>query len=233
MSTFDRITNVGKGALSNAAGDIERNNPEAVYEAAIDKRTAAIGEHMAALSGLAARRDKHAAAVQTDERELAQLTPLIEAAKDQGEEEVARQLQDRRRELTGSIERQTADVLGLAEQVEQTKAALVQLREHVQELKREQVAALAQLSAAEAQVEIHDSVMGLSDKASERALDSVRESVNVMHRKAHEGYLDSEGNSIRGKVEAMTRSSAKQDAREELERLKREYAQSKADEEAS
>ena len=44
MSAFDRLKNVAKGKVSKAVGDLERANPEAVYEAAIANAKARIEE---------------------------------------------------------------------------------------------------------------------------------------------------------------------------------------------
>ena len=231
MSAFDRIRNVAKGKASRIAGDLERRNPDAVYEAAIDGRIASLAEHKEIAATLVTQRNQIAAQLDGLNRELEKLMAALQGALQEGDDDTALVLEHRRQEVLAAVEAKTAELAVVTEQVEATKAALHQLREHTEALKREQVTAKAQLAAAEAAIEINDTLSGLSDSPTARALGSVRDSVEALKRRAHPGFLDEEGNSVQGRAEAMGRKAAENRARAELERLKADLAAKDEDDE--
>ena len=79
---------------------------------------------------------------------------------------------------------------------------------------------LAQRAVADAAIDIYDATTGLSDNATHQGLASVREQVGRLERAAGDGYLDADGNSVRGRAEALGRRAAEASAREQLEALK-------------
>ncbi len=228
MSTFDRIGNVVKGKASLAAGNVERANPKAVYESAIENRKASLAEFKSAAAGLAVRRNRIAHQLEALQNELKPLMVGVAAALEDGDDDTALVLEQRRQEVAGSIELKSAALLSVTEQVEETKRGLQQFREQIEALVQERDRALAKLSVAEAQIEMDELTSGFSDQTSVRALNNVRESVQRLKAKAHAGYLDEEGNSIRGRAEAMGRKAAEQSARDQLAALKAQHAAAKA-----
>jgi phage shock protein A len=225
MSSFDRLGNLVKGTLKNSAeavvGGLERDNAEAVFESAIDQGKARLEAQRSTLAGLVVQRDRTAARLQGSEAELQQVLDALTGAVDEGDDDTATVLLVRRDELSAQLETSSAQLLGLAAQVEEGKAALRAAEAAVVALGREKTTALAQQAAAEVALEVQEAASGLSENATARALDSVRESVGALERRAHPGYLDAEGNSIRGRAEALGRAAAEQDARDQLEALKR------------
>ncbi len=224
MSAFDRIGNVVKGKASKVVGDVERNNPEAVFEAAVEDRKASLAEHKELAATLVVQRNRATAQLEKLEVELRQLSTALMGALEEGDDDTALVLQYRRKEVSALVETKTAELLKIAEQVEATKAALHKLREHTQELQREKVVAGAQLAVAEARIEINDTLSGFSDDTSSQALNSVRDSIQSLKRQAHPGFLDEEGNSVQGRAEAMGRKAAEMSARSQLEEMKRQMA---------
>ena len=222
MGVFDRLNNVAKGKASKAVGDLERANPAAVYEAAIDNAVARIAEHKNAVAGLAAERNKVAEAIEELEREQAQIQVALAEAVREEEDETAVVLLARRDELEATVADKRRIHAEVAAQVEETKHGLEKLRTDVQDLKRERESALAKLAVAQAAIDIDEATSGLSDSAQARGLESVRSSINVLEQQAHEGYLDEEGNSVRGRAAALGKKAREADARAELERLKRQ-----------
>jgi phage shock protein A len=229
MSAFDRIANVAKGKVSKLVGDVERNNPEAVFESAIENRKASLAHHKEVAATLVGQRNQLTSELEGYEGELRQLTTALHGAVEEGDEDTALVLEVRRQEVANVVEDKTAERLRVTEQVEMTQQALKKLRAHTEDLKREKITAVVMGEVAEARIEIHDTISGTSDRASDIALNKVRDNIQSLKRQAHPGYLDEEGNSVRGRAEALGRKAAEQRARAELQKLKDEMAARKAD----
>ncbi|NCG21030.1 MAG: hypothetical protein GWP91_18630 [Rhodobacterales bacterium] len=227
MSTFDRIGNVIKGKASVAAGTVERANPKAVYESAIEGRKATLAEFKTASASLVVRRNQLAQKIEHLQTELKPLMTGIAAALQDGDDDTALVLEQRRQEVAKSIETTSVTLLSVAEQVEETKDGLARCRQEILDLKDERARALAKLSLAEAQIEMDDLTSGMSDNTSIQALNNVRESVQRLKAKAHAGYLDEEGNSIRGKAQAMGKKAAERSAMDQLATMKADLAAKK------
>ena len=221
MGVFDRLKNVAKGTMSNAVGDLERANPEAVYEAAVENTLARIARHKDAVASLAVQRNELAETIEALEREAAQVQQALAGALAEDDDDTALVLVARKDEIVRAIEDKRREHDQVEAAVEETKQSLKALRQEAKALEREKAGALAQLHAAEASIEIHEANSGLGTSASAKGLDSVRSSINVLNAQANEGYLDEEGNSIRGRADALGRKAAEASARAELERLKR------------
>ncbi len=129
----------------------------------------------------------------------------------------------RKEELAAVLEDKARLLTTLTEQVEDAKRNLAELRAGVPALQREKEEALANHALAEARIDIQDTLSGLSDQAHIRGLNSVRESIDRLEAQANPGYLDSEGNSVRGRAEAMGRKAKEDAARAQLEALKRAH----------
>ena len=220
MSAFDRLSDLAKSKTEKVVGDVERNNPEAVYEAAVEGRLRSMAEHKDIAAALVVQRNRLSDKLGRAQSELEQLLVALKGALQEDDDDTALVLEYRRQEVMASVESQTAELVRVSDQVEETKRALNKLRVDTEALKREAIAAVAHKEVAEAQIEIYDTISGLADTASAKALSSVRDNVASLNRKAHPGYLDDEGNSIRGRAEAMGKKAAEERARAELEQMK-------------
>ncbi|MFT4626160.1 MAG: phage shock protein A [Myxococcota bacterium] len=220
MGFFDRIKNVVRGKTEQAVGDLERRNPEAVYTAAIDNAKVRVVEHRRLAAALMVRRDEAVAALEAMETELRQVMVGLQAAVQEDEDEVALVLLQRSQTLQQELEDKTAELGQLRGQVEAATEGLVGLREHAQKLEQERDQALAAHAVAQAKIDVDDMTSGLGGSAQAEGLASVRDAVRSLEAQAHEGYLDEEGHSVRGRAEAMGRKAAEQSARSQLARLK-------------
>lgn len=226
MSLFDRLGNLVKGKANAAAervvGGLEQDHVDAVYEAAVDDGKARLAEHRSTAAALVVQRDRRAEELQAAERELAQVAVALKGAVDEGDDDTAVALLAHREELVGRVEALTAELLAVSTQVEQAKEAIRAHEAGVVALGREKTTAVAQKAAAEAAIVIADAISGVSDHPTARALDSVRESVGALERRAHPGWLDEDGESVRGRAEALGKKAKEQDARDQLEALKKQ-----------
>ena len=89
MGVFDRLNNIVKGKLSNSLAALEKNNPEAVFEAAIEERKKTFHEMKQAAAGIVLLRNKAQEKLERSERDLRQLGPAIRAAAEEGDDDTA------------------------------------------------------------------------------------------------------------------------------------------------
>ncbi len=220
MSVFDRLSSVLKGAVSLKLTELETRNPEAVYAAAIEAGTERLGELKEQLAGLIARRNGLEEQTAEAERELQQARAAVSVAQSEGEEDTLVVLMFQCGELQRKLETAMTEVLSLEAKIEEGKSSLVAFRGDLEALKRERETMIAQKELAAARIVAHDTEAGLSGDADVVALGKVREAVEALEARAHDGMRDQEGNPIHAKVEDIVQKSAEERAREELERLK-------------
>ena len=104
MGFFQRLANLWSGFLSLWISDVEGRNPEAVYEAAIEERVRKHKELKKAVSGIVYLRNKLASELETKERELKEVMTQLPIAVQEGEDEVALVLIEKKDQLAGAIE---------------------------------------------------------------------------------------------------------------------------------
>ncbi|MFT5683507.1 MAG: phage shock protein A [Myxococcota bacterium] len=214
MGFFDRISSVFKGKASNAVSNIEKNNPEAVYEAALTERIKQYGELKSAAAELVMLRDRTRKKLETAQRELAQVEPSVMIAVQEGEEEAALALLEQKQLLEGQITTHSRDLEDYEAKSAETTEGLRAFQVEINKLKREKTAMLARKSNAEARLDIQNSLEGISTDASHAGLNNVRESIERMNAGAE---LD--GPAISRVSQA---DLAKSQARAQLAALKRE-----------
>src|SRR5690606_25056271 len=137
MGFFDRLANIWRGFLSLWVSDIETRNPEAVYEAAIDERVRKHRDLKKAVSGIVYLRNKLSAELETKERELKEVMNQLPVAIEDGEDEVALVLIQKKDELTQAIENLSAELKKVSDQAEDAKAGLLAFQSEIEKLKRE------------------------------------------------------------------------------------------------
>ena len=227
MGFFDRLTNIWKGFISLWISDVESRNPEAVYEAAIDERVRKHRELKKAVSGIVYLRNKLSAELEQKERELRDIMAQLPIAIEDGEDEVALVLIQKKDELTSSIERLSAELKKVSDQAEEAKSGLLQFQSEIEKLKREKEAMLAKKANAEARIGIQETLDGLSTDADIKALDNVREHIDKLHAEADIGS-EIQGDSLDSKLARIRKRAANSSARSQLDEMKRQMASQRA-----
>ncbi len=223
MGFFDRLTNIWKGFLSLWISDVESRNPEAVYEAAIDERVRKHRELKKAVSGIVYLRNKLSTELEQKERELRDIMGQIPIAIEDGEDEVALVLIQKKDELTTDIERISAELKKVSDQAEEAKAGLLQFQAEIEKLKREKEAMIAKKANAEARISIQETLDGLSTDADIKALDNVREHIDKLQAEADIG-TEIQGDSLDAKLSKIRQRAANASARSQLDEMKRQMA---------
>lgn len=227
MGIFDRLANVWKGFLSLWISDIENKNPEAVYEAAIEERIKKHRELKKAVSGIVYLRNKTQTELEAKEKELAEIQVQIPVAVEEGEDEAALVLIERRDALTASIAALRTELEKVSAQAEDAKEGLISFQGEIEKLKREKEEMLAKRANAEARIQIRETLDGLSTDADIKALDNVRESI---HKIQAEADVSSEigAESLDAKLKKIKGKAATATAKNELEEMKKQMAARKA-----
>ena len=217
---FSRIANLWTGFLSLFVGNIEKENPEAVYEAAIQARKKKYDELKKAVSGIIVLRNKLAKELEEKSAELNELDAQVRMAVETDEDEAALVLLQRKEDA----EKRIAEIEGELEQARQdaedAKASIVTFQAEIEKLQREKAAVLAKLETAEARIKIHETLDGMSLDADIQALDNVRDHVA---RKQAEADVNAEiGDAeIGSKLKKIQAQAGTASARAKLEALKK------------
>jgi phage shock protein A len=227
MGLFDRIANVWKGFLSLWVSDIENRNPEAVYESAIDERVHRHKDLKKAVSGIVYLRNKLSTELETKERQLKQVMTQLPVAIDEGEDEVALVLIQKKDELTASIEGLSHELKKISDQAEDAKTGLLAFQSEIEKLKREKDSMIAAKANAEARIQIQETLDGLSTDADVKALDNVREHIQKLQAEADIGGELQEG-SLDAKLAKIKEKAASSSARSQLAEMKRQMDARKA-----
>ena len=223
MGFFDRLGQVWKGFLSLWISDIENRNPEAVYESAIDERIRKHGELKKAVSGIVYLRNKVQTELEQKEKEVKEINLQIPIAVEEGEDEAALVLIQKKEELDTSIAELRVELEKVSTQAEESKKGLLQFQGEIQKLKREKVEMLAKKANAEARIKIQETLEGLSTDADIKALENVRETIQ---KKVAEADVQGEikGESLDDKLAKIRAKTANASARAQLEEMKKQMA---------
>jgi phage shock protein A len=224
---FERIANIWKGFISLWVADIESRNPEAVYESAINERVKKHLELKKAVSGIVYLRNKISTELETKEKELRDVMTQLPIAVEDGEDEVALVLIQKKDELTKAIEGLSGELTKISGQADEAKSGLVQFQGEIEKLKREKEEMLAKKSNAEARIRIQDALSGLSTDADIKALENVREHIQKMQAEADIGS-EIQGDSLDSKLKKIKEKAANSTAKNQLEEMKRQMAARKA-----
>ena len=219
MGFFARIGNLFRGILSVFVGGLEKENPEAVYESAINERIIQYNKLKEAVAGIVYLRNKLQNEVQENTKELAEMTQQIPIAVEQGEDEVAIALIQRKDVLTNRLSELKVELTNATNEAEEAKKSLIQFQNEIEKLKRERESMLAKKASAEARIKIRDQIDGLSMDADIRALDNVRESIGKLQAEAD---VSSElaGSNLEGKLAKIRQDAATSSARAQLAAMK-------------
>ncbi len=224
---FSRIGNLWRGFLSLFVGNLEKSNPEAVYEAAINARKEQYKDLKKAVSGIIVLRNKLSNELEEKNREVANLDAQIQAAVDTEEDDVALILLQRKEELTTRIGQIEAELGRAKEEAEAAKASIVTFQAEIEKLEREKDAMLAKKENAEARIQIQDTLSGMSMQADIKALDNVRDHINKLQAEADVSSEIGDAE-IGRKLDKIKQKAGTATARAQLEALKKAREASKA-----
>ena len=227
MGFFDRLSQIWKGFLGLWISDLESRNPEAVYEAAIEERIKKHRELKKAVSGIVYLRNKLQAELDTKSAELNEINAQIPVAIEEGEDEAALVLLEKKNELESAIESLNVELEKVRDQAEEAKSGLIQFQAEIEKLKREKTEMLAKRANAEARIKINETLNGLSTDADIKALENVRENIEKMEAEA-DISSELQGTSLDAKLKKIKAKTGNAAARNQLEQLKKEMAAKKA-----
>lgn len=227
MGFFERLNNLWSGFLSLWISDVETRNPEAVYESAINERVRKHKELKKAVSGIVYLRNKLQKELEDKEADFRDVNAQLPVAIEEGEDEVALVLIQKKDELTGQIEGLSMDLAKVEEQADDAKTSLLAFQGEIDKLRREKEEMVAAKANAEARITIQETLSGLSTDADVRALDGVRESIQKLKAEADIGS-EIEGDSLDSKLAKIREKTASVTARNQLAEMKAQLAARKA-----
>ena len=213
-----------------AAGEAEAlgaGEATSVYEAAIEERIRKHKELKKAVSGIVYLRNKTSAELETKEKELKDIMTQLPIAIEEGEDDVALVLIQKKDALTADISDLSGQLSKIKDQAEDAKSGLLTFQAEIEKLKREKDEMLAKKANAEARISIQETLNGLSTDADIKALDNVREHVNKLQAEADIG-AEIEGDSLDAKLAKIKEKAGQSGARNQLAEMKAQMAAKKA-----
>lgn len=223
MGLISRTVNLIQGFFGRLLGTLEEENPAMVYETAINERANQYQKLMKAVSGIVYLRNKLEKDFEAKTKELADITAQIPMAIQQGEEQAAIVLIERKNALSNEIEYVKTELEKVSVQAEEAKAGLVTFQHEIDKLKAERDNMLAKREHARARLKIQEQLSGLSTDADIRALEGVRESIHKLEAQA-DITREVQGAGIEGKLKKIREATGSAAARAELEEMKRQMA---------
>ena len=227
MGFFSRVGNLWKGFWGLFISDMEANNAEAVYESAIEERIQKHRELKKAVSGIVYLRNKLATELEQKQAALAEIQPQIPVAIEEGEDEAALVLIQKKDELNTAIAEIQTELEKVSGQADDAKAGLVAFQGEIEKLKREKHEMLAKKANAEARIQIQETLDGLSTDADIRALENVREGIDKLQAEADVGAEIDDSN-LDAKLDEIKAKTATASARSQLDEMKKQMAAQKA-----
>ncbi len=203
---FDRLANLWTGFWSLWIGGHERRNPEVVYVSAINGRVRQYKELKKAVANIIYLRNKLTKELEVKQAELKEVSQQIPVAVDEGEDDVALHLIERKDTLNAEIGGIQAELEKTSNEAEDAKQSLLAFQSQIEKLKQEKEQMLARQQNAQARIKIQETLSGLSMDADIQALDNVRAHIGKLQAQADMGSelgdssLDSKLRKIRGKA---------------------------------
>ncbi len=219
--TWARLTSLFQGSATARVDRMERNNPEAVYAAAIDERIQKHAELKKAVSGIVYLRNKVSDELAAKEKELREIVAALPMAVQAGNDDDALALLQRKNELEPELANLREDLAKVTAQAEDSRKAIEAFRADIEKLKRERDETLARKATAEARIKLQESLDGLSTDADLRALENVREHVGKLEAQADVG-AELKSGSLDARLKTVRERASDATARAQLEELKRQ-----------
>lgn len=223
MGFFERLVNLWKGFWGNQISGLEKSNPEAVYESAIEERIRKHRDLKKAVSGIVYLRNKLSTEQETKERELKDINAQLPVALESNDDEVALILLQKKNELEKALDGLKIELEKVSKQAEEAKEGLVAFQGEIEKLRRERDEMLAKKATAEARIQIQETLDGLSTDADIKALENVRENIHKLQAQADVG-TEIKGDSLDARLKKIKEKSADASARSQLDELKKQMA---------
>jgi phage shock protein A len=220
MQLFARIQNLLRGTLAGWLRRREGQNPEAVYEAAIQERSDQYTKLREAAAGVLYMRTKLAKELHLRSAELTHLSAQLEVAVERDEDAAALVLIGRRDALVAEVERLTGELNDLTTEAEAAKKNLVAFQNDIARLRDEKIRMLARLANAKARLRLQETLSGLSPDADIRALEAVRDHINRLVTEVQVAR-DVEDPELERRLGSIREAEAQASARAQLDELKR------------
>lgn len=220
MAIIRRFTNLVRGLLTSWVRRREHENPDAVYEAAIQGRLEQYAKLRAAAAGVLYMRTKLVRELEAKTTELARVKAQLDLAVAANDDAVALTLIERRRTLGEDVERLGRECAELESEAETAKKNLGSFHNEIARLRDERARMLARLANAKARLRLHETLQGLSLDADVQALDAVRDHVHRLLAEVDLAKQSGDGDLDR-RLAAIRDAEAQAAARAELDELKR------------
>ncbi len=217
---FARLGNLWGGFISLFVGNLEKENPEAVYEAAINARKKQYAELKKAVSGIIVLRNKLSSELDEKKKAAADIDAQIATAVEADEDDVALVLLQRKDTLTARVAEIEAELDRARDEAETAKSSIITFQAEIEKLEREKVQMLAKKENAQARIQIQESLDGLSMQADIKALDNVRDHIDRLHAEADVNQEIGDV-SLDKKLAKIKAASGTASARSQLESLKK------------
>lgn len=219
-SSISRLANLWKGFLSLFVSNLEKENPEAVYEAAIHGRKEQYKQLKGAVAGIIVLRNKLASELEGKEARLRDVDAQVAVAVDAGEDEAALVLLQQKEELQARVAELSRDLSKASEEADKAKAGILGFQGEIEKLEREKATMLARRENAQARIQIQESLSGLSVQADLKALDTVRQDIHKLQAEADVSAELGE-TSIESKLDRIRAQTGQVAAKQKLEALKK------------
>ena len=185
MSVFGRLANLWKGFISLWISDVEKEHPEIAYENAINSMVEKYSALKRATAAIIRRREELAERLQTQQKELAQVSGDLSTAVETNQDDLAVVLIQKKNQLEASIAELQADADTAAKDADSAKQSLLSVQNEIKKLKAEKETMVAKLESAQARMRIQDQLEGLSVDAEVQALDDVRTHIKTQVAQAN------------------------------------------------
>jgi len=223
MSFFSRLSNLWKGFLSLFIEGLEKNNPEVVYEVAINKRVEQHQKLLKAVSGIVYLRNKLQKELEEKTQKLKEVQQQLPVAIQEGDDEVSLVLIEQKNMLTSEIERIKSELENVSKQSEEAKASLISFQAEIEKLKAEKEKMIAKRENMLAQKKIQEQLSSLSVDDDLKALNSVRESIQKLEAEVQVNK-EIASESLDSKLKSIKQKATNLSAKNELEELKKQMA---------
>lgn len=229
MSIYRRFINVLRAIASVFVSDMEKQNPDGVYQNAIDSATQRFIKARSAVASILSQRQQVADGLETRNAVRAQAASDLEAALDTDQDDLAELLVQKLEQLDAEIAGLTADLTRLTTESDQAKGILTQLKGEIDRLKSEKTTMLSRKATAEARLSVQNQLDGLNVDAELKALETVREDINSTVAQAN---LSAEmaGTDVDHRLGQLRQTSKAKSAKDRVAQMKaaRVEAQSKS-----
>jgi phage shock protein A len=223
MGIWARLGNLWNGLFAGWIKNAESSNPGAVYEAAIEERIRDHRDLKKAVAGIIYLRKKSETELSDVSKDLADVNAQLPIAVQQGEDEVALVLIQKKDQLTARVAELQIELEKCKVQADDAKQSLISFQGEIEKLRREKDQMLAKMASAEARIQVQETLDGLSTDADIQALEGVRTHIEKLQAEADMGSELGDV-SLDAKLDKIKAKARDSNAQSQLDALKRQYA---------